>query len=172
MPDWLPSLIDVDPWPDYMYEVLYKVFCRDIRNVTFRYLGHEVWFYRNKEDGKEAIFWHLTTRRPKKIPRRKSKFYPPGQVYDPQDRFPDPPRCARLRWVRPITENAHDQQVLSWDYVESDGGIHTYAWLKGDDFVVILEKRDNESRRLITSFYVDYDSKRDDLQRKYENRIQ
>lgn len=172
MPDWLPDLIPVDPWYDYTYQVLYTVFCRDIRDVVFQYLGHEVWFYRDREDGKEAIFWHLTSRKPKKIPRRKRKYYRQAQSNTSQGRFPDLPRCARLRWVSPITEHAGEPIIQCWDYLESDGEIHTYLWLKEDDFVVIFEKMDNESRRLITSFYVDEAYKREDFEMKYAKRIQ
>ena len=55
--------------------------------------------------------------------------------------------------------------------MESNGEIHTYVWLKEQDFVVIFQRMDNGTRRLITSFYIDHDGKRDDLARKYANRI-
>ena len=171
MPNWLPALISVDPWPYYMYDSLYGIFCEDLRDISFRYLGHDVWFFHDLEDGKEAIFWHLTSRKQSTIPRRKRRFYPAGQKYDPAERLPDLPRCARLRWIRPITENANDQEVKAWDYIEDDGSVHTYAWLCNEDFVVIFKKMGNGSRRLITSFYIDHDWKRDDLTTKYENRI-
>ena len=171
MPDWLPDLIPVNSWPDFMYDVLYKVFCKDIRDVVFRYFDHEVWFYRDREDGKEAIFWHLTSKKPKPIPRRKKKFYPPDQTHVSPERLPDLPRCARLRWVRPITEHADDPSIQCWDYLESNRKVHTYVWLKDHDFVVIFQRIDNGSRRLITSFYIDYENKRIDLEEKYMNRI-
>lgn len=171
MPNWLPALIPVDPWPHNKYEELYGIFCRELRDVSFRYMGHYVWFFSDMEDGKEKIFWHLTSRKQNPIPRRKMRFYPPGQKYDPEDRWPDLPRCARLSWVRPITENANDQEVKAWDYLEDDGSVHTYAWLCGEDFVVIFKKMGNGSRRLVTSFYVDQEYTRNDLQRKYDSRI-
>jgi len=61
--------------------------------------------------------------------------------------------------------------VFAWDYLEGNGNVHTYVWLKDLHFVVIMKKYRNGARRLITSFYVDYDSKRRDLERKYAKRM-
>ena len=63
-------------------------------------------------------------------------------------------------------------EMLCWDYMEGDGTIKTYVWLREVDFVVIMKKYPDESRRLITSFYVDSEYKRKDLERKYANGIQ
>ena len=66
MPEWLPDMFCVNPWTQDTYDKLYEVFCRDIRDRDLRYLGNSVWIYRDLEDGREKIFWHLTTRRVKK----------------------------------------------------------------------------------------------------------
>ena len=77
MPDWLPEMASVSPWTENTYEMLYAIFCRDIRDHDLRYAGNSVWIFPEVEDGKELIFWHLTTRdfKIEKIPRRKKKFF-------------------------------------------------------------------------------------------------
>lgn len=80
-------------------------------------------------------------------------------------------RSERLPWVKTLIENPGKSEIVVWDYEEARGDIHTYIWLKDYDFVVIMQKRPNNSRRLITSFYVDTDYKRNDFERKYGNRI-
>lgn len=171
MPNWLPALIQVFPWPHNMFDILYGIFCREIRDVHFLYLGHDVWFFRDQEDGKEAMFWHLTSRKPSTIPRRKRKFFAADDAVESDERVPDYPRCERLSWVRPVTENAQDAVVLAWDYREDDGSVHSYAWLKDENFVVVLKKMRDGTRRLITSYYVDFESKRKSFERKYNDRV-
>ena len=173
MPDWLPEILEVDPWRAETYDYLYDIFCRDIRDSRLRYKGKDVWIFHQLEDGKEEVFWHLTTRKPKpkRIPRHKLKFYPPGQTHEPTgERLPDPDRCARLNWVKPLIENSNDPEVLSWDYEEGNEAIKTYVWLKELNFVVIMKKYGDGKRRLITAFYVDRGYK--DYERKYAQRIQ
>lgn len=170
MPEWLPNMIKVNPWSDQKtYDELYRVFCRDIRNYDLRYFGNKVRFFYGLEDGKEKIFWHLTSRQQDKIPRRKMKFHKTNQ--DKPERLPDLRRCERLNWIKPIIEHPTDGEVLSWDYEEGNSNIRTYVWIKNFDFVVIMKKMPNGKRMLITSFYVDKEYKRNDFERKYENRL-
>jgi len=121
------------------------------------------------EDGKEAIFWHLTSRKIKaeKIPRRKRKFFPAEQDVLEPERLPDLRRCERLPWVKPLIAHPGKPEVLAWDYEEGDRTIKTYVWIKDYDFVVIMKKFPDGKRRLITSFYVDSEYKRKDFERKY-----
>lgn len=173
MPDWLPDIVSVDPWTEGTYDMLYQIFCRDIRDYDLRYFGNKVWIFQDIEDGKEKIFWHLTTRsaRAIKIPRRKRKFYPAGQTYIDEDRYPDLRRCERLPWIKALIEKAREPGLITWDYEEGDGTIKTYVWLKELDFAVIMKKYPDNKRRLITSFYIDKNFKRKDFERKYENRV-
>lgn len=173
MPEWLPEILDVDPWKAETYEYLYSIFCANIRDYNLLYYGNSVWTFNELEDGKETIFWHLTTRKEKAkpIPRHKRRFYPADQTHDPTgERLPDHRRCERLNWVRPLIENADDQEVLTWDYEEGDGKIKTYVWLKDYDFVVIMKKYSNNTRRIITSFYIDKPWLRKDLEKRYDKR--
>lgn len=173
MPDWLPAMASVNPWTEATYDMLYGIFCRDIRDASLKYAGLDVWIFRDMEDGKEAIFWHLTSRKKmaEKIPRRKRKFLPAEQEDTEQERLPDPRRCERLPWVRPLIEHPAEPEVLAWDYKEGDETIKTYIWMQDYDFVVIMKKLPDGKRRLITSFYVDSEYKRDDFTKKYANRI-
>jgi hypothetical protein len=173
MPDWLPDIVCVDPWTQSTYDMLYRIFCRDIRDHDLRYFSNQVWIFLDMEDGREKIFWHLTTRfvKTRKIPRRKKKFYPADQIYIEEGRFPDLRRCERLPWVRALIEKARESDVISWDYEEGNRTIKTYVWLKDLNFAVIMKKYPDSKRRLITSFYVDKVYKRKDFERKYANRI-
>lgn len=173
MPDWLPEMASVNPWTAVTYELLYGIFCRDIRDGVLKYAGYDVWIFRDIEDGKETLFWHLTSRQKKaqKVPRRKRKILPPDLEITDQERLPDLRRCERLPWVKPIIEHPVDPEVLAWDYEEGDQTIKTYVWIKDYDFVVIMKKFPNGKRRLITSFYVDSHYKREDFLRKYADRI-
>ena len=173
MPDWLPEIASVNPWTENTYEMLYAIFCRDIRDCNLLYNGNDVWIFPDTEDGKELIFWHLTTRGVKrqKTPRRKRKYYPEWQTDTKTERLPDLRRCERLPWIKPLLEHPSEPEVLTWDYEEGDRTIKTYAWIKDNDFVVIMKKYPDDKRRLITSFYVDKSFKRKDFERKYANRI-
>jgi len=172
MLEWLPGKANINPWTEDTYELLYEIFCRDIRDYDLRYIGNNVWIFPDTEDGKEKVFWHLTTRssKIKKIPRRKRKFYPESQTDTETERLPDLRRCERLPWVKPLVEHPSESEVLAWNYKEGDQTIKTYVWLKDYDFVVIMKKYPNEKRRLITSFYVDT-YKRKNFERKYASRI-
>lgn len=173
MPDWLPKMASVNPWTESTYEMLYDIFCRDIRDSNLIYDGHDVWIFRDMEEGKEKIFWHLTSRKTKaeKISRRKRKFFSADQEYIDEERLPDLRRCKRLPWIKPLIEHPADPEVLAWDYEEGDHVIKTYIWIRDCDFVVIMKKFPDGKHRLITSFYVDSKYKRDDFERKYANRI-
>ncbi len=173
MIDWLPEIFRINPWGHNTYDDLYTIFCRDIRDATLKYCGHPVWMFPEKEDGKEVLFWHLTTRKQvvKAVPRRKHRFERKGTLReDSCERLPDLRRCERLPWVNPLIHNASDLKVLAWDYKEGDGVIKTYVWIKKHAFVVIMKRYMDISRRLITSFYIDKEYTRRDFERKYAAR--
>jgi hypothetical protein len=54
---------------------------------------------------------------------------------------------------------------------EGKSTINTYVWLKGHDFLVLIKKYRDGSRRMLTSFYIDYPNYRRKLERKYANRL-
>ena len=172
MIDWLPSLLQVNPWTENTYNDLYEYFCKKIKDARLKLNWRSVWIFPDKEDGKEKIFWHLTSRKskPKKIPRRKQKFFNIEDQDEPE-RLPDLRRSERISWIPEIIRNVSSSEILNWDYLEGDGSIKTYLWLKKEDFVVILKKYQDKTYRLITSFFIDNEYMRKDFERKYKNRI-
>ncbi|MDA3807956.1 MAG: hypothetical protein PF440_08615 [Thiomicrorhabdus sp.] len=154
-PEWLPDLFPVNPWQNDTYEALYLLFERDFKASQPEYDGRAVWFFSEMEDGKEKIFWHLTSRDDK----------------ESGDRLPDLRRCERLPWVRPMLNHPEKTEILAWDHEEGGGTVKTYVWLENDDFVVIMKKYPDGRRRLITSFWVEYGNTKRKLRKKYECRI-
>ena len=154
-PKWLPDLFPVNPWQHNTYEGLYRLFEKNFKESQPVYEGRPVWFFVEKEDGKEKIFWHLTSR----------------EDMATGCRLPDLRRSERLPWVRPILDHPRKPEVLAWDHREGDGTIKTYVWLANDDFVVIMKKYANGRRRLITSFYVEYENTKRKFRKKYDRRI-
>jgi hypothetical protein len=125
-------------------------------------MGKQVWWDRRCKGGDphEEGFWHLTTREDKRA----------------KERFLDPPRAKRLGWCRAIIDHCYEAEVLNFDYLEGDGKIGTYLWLRDFDYVVILEKKPTRSYGdvywLVTAYVLDGPDRRRAMQRKYDNRIQ
>jgi len=154
-PDWLPEMLILYPWTKDAYDILYEKFQSDFILSQPHYRGFVVWIFPEKKDGKETIFWHLITRNDRRTGKR----------------LPDVQRSARLPWVRPMIECPDETEIVDWDYLEGDGDIHTYIWLKEYNFVVIMKKYKDGRRRLITAHYIDYSNKKKKLASKYEKRI-
>jgi len=154
-PKWLPNLFPVDPWQINTYQKLYQLFKRDFKESRLEYKGQPVWFYPEMEDGKEQIFWHMTSRKDEQM----------------GNRLPDLRRSERLPWVRPMLDHPEELEVLAWDHKEGDGSIKTYVWIESCDFVVIMKKLPNGSRRLITSFWVEHGNTKRKLMKKYGCRL-
>jgi hypothetical protein len=155
MLDILPPLHCVSPWTASTYDDLYVVFSNAIKGGKLIYMGSVVWHFPEMEDGKEKIFWHLTSR-DNKIAK---------------DRLPDLRRSERLPWVKPILAECPHAEVLHWDFQEGDKDIRSYVWLKDRDFIIVMKKYPDGRRRLITSFWIDQEHKRRKLEGKYKNRI-
>ena len=155
-PEWLQELFPVTPWQHDTFDKLYQLFEQDFKVSQPVYDGRTVWFFPEMEDGKEKIFWHLTSRDDKEA----------------GERLPDLRRCERLPWVRPMLDYHCKPEILAWDHLEGDGTIKTYVWLENYDFIVILKKYEDGGRRLITSFWVEYENTKSKLRKKYIRRIQ
>jgi hypothetical protein len=158
LPAWLPAMFPTEPWSKELYDRLYKeVFCRDFKSTPIFYRGHAVWYHPDMALGRELIFVHLTS-------RKKSS--------DSDEREIRSERCARLPWARPLIEHPDDPAVLSWDFEEGDGSISTYVWLQHHDYVIIMRKKEDDTRRLITAYYIEFNHERRKFQKKCERRIQ
>lgn len=154
LPAWLPAMAGVNPWTANTFDMLYSIFKRDFKDSQPVYQGWPVWFFPEMEDGKEVIFWHMTSEKEKRT----------------GERVPDFRRSDRLPWARPIIHHPGEPEVLAFDYQESDGDTNTYVWFKDHDFVVLMKRYRDGRRRLLTSFYVKYENYRGKLQRKYARR--
>lgn len=155
-PEWLPALIQMSPWSEAVLAEMYAVFRNDFIDNPPRYEGHMVWFFPERERDKELIFWHLTERED-----------PPRSG----NRLPDFRRCERLRWARVLFDHCDDPQIKAWDYEEGAGDVRTYLWLEDFDYVVVMKRYPDGRRRLVTAYWVDYESKRRTLRNKYANRL-
>ena len=158
-PSWLPPIINVDGNPVLIFQKLYQFFESDFKERIPCFQGRDVWFDRKVEPGDqyEEGFWHLITR----------KDYATG------DRLLDNRRAERLPWCAPSINHSEEPLIKIWDYEEGNGKIRTYLWLESYDYLIILEKRkvrDFEIAFLITAFYIDGDSKRRNLAKKFENK--
>jgi hypothetical protein len=171
-PAWLPPHVPFGGDWNVFVRALYLVFERDFKNRWPRFRTFPVWHDRRvlpDGSGREESFWHLITR---------DEF-----VYDRQtrrsekQRLPDLDRAGRLPWAKPIIEHETAGEILAWDFDEAAkrGGtvVRTYVWLKDYDYVVILERQKKDKGDiflLITSFLLDCEGKRRDLQSRYERR--
>jgi hypothetical protein len=110
-------------------------------------------------EGRESSYWHLTR-------------YGFGKftlgIFDVD-------RARRLCWVKPIVQHAESHEIEAFNFLESNGRIRRYLWVRKAKFVVILEPATFTGvirrYRLITSFYVDFSRKEMELEAKHRNRI-
>ncbi len=149
-----------------LMDFLYRVFHRDfVMNKTR--LNKKIWIdlqSHRKEDGKEAAFWHLTSR------TQKCQVKQGARSVLMTERLPDYRRSERLEWVRLIIEGHADPRVRCFYHQESNNkrDIRLYLWAHQHDFVVILQKLGKSASFLVTSFYMDQARKRFDYQQRYE----
>ena len=155
LPAWLPDLFPVEPWANNTYDLLYEIFKKDFVDSRPIFLGKEVWYFPEIEDGKLKIFWHLTTRDDKET----------------GNRLPDLRRCERLPWTKPMIVFHTNPELLMWNYEEGDGDIHTYLWLRNYDYLLILKRYKDGGRRIITSYWIEYENYKNKLQKKFSKRV-
>lgn len=156
LPNWLPAMVSIQPWTDETFKMLYIIFERDFKNTQIFFKEFKVWFFPEKENGYELIFWHLTHKNDKET--RKPT-------------IPDLRRSERLPWAKSLIKNCNNPEVLTWDYEEDNSNINTYIWLMANDYLLLMKKYKDGSRRLLTSFYIDYPNYKRKLEKKYKARI-
>src|SRR5208283_1307366 len=103
LPVWLPPMAPVNPWTADTFGELYGIFKRDFKDSQPVYAGRPVWFFPEMEDGKEVIFWHLTSEKHRQT----------------GERMPDLRRSERLPWARPMIDKSSQPEILAFDYLES-----------------------------------------------------
>ncbi|MFA4828018.1 MAG: hypothetical protein WC855_09845 [Thermodesulfovibrionales bacterium] len=159
LPSWLPDLVSVDGVWDDTVTRLYAIFVTDIKDGKPRLNRAQVWWDRTKLGGEkyEEGFWHLVTKDNEKV----------------DERLPDFRRAERLSWCRACIDNCSDRAILFWDYKVAKR-IETYIWLKDHDYVLVFKKLNKSWGTvyfLLTAFYVDGDSSRRSLTRKYNDKL-
>lgn len=170
-PAWLPPFIPFGgDWRTFV-GALHIIFTRDFKNRWPRFRTFPVWHDRRvlpDGDGKEEGFWHLVTRDQMVYNRQTRR--------NEKERLPELDRAGRLPWAKPIIEHETAVEMLAWDFDEATRWgtvVRTYVWLKDHDYVVVLERQKKDKGdvfMLVTSFLLDFEGKRRDLQSRYDRR--
>ncbi len=126
-PEWLPSLMllaDYGGNRDQYIEALYQQFSDDFVHSSLRFRGRRFGLKRHPmSQGKEATFWHLIS-----------------EGDDEATRQFDTNRCERIKWPRPIIENADTSPVLVWENQRGHEK-RICLWLPDQEYLVILADR-------------------------------
>lgn len=164
----LPPVLDLSAHsePD-VFDVLYPYFCRDFIDQDTKIDGT---IYvdpkcQGVSNGKENIFWHITTREQKK------KVVRDKRLVEIKTRPFDPDRACRIRWIRPMLQNHGHVDIKLFYRKETRGKkpIRLYFWAHRHDFVVIVQKLGKSTSYLVTSFYITENYKRASYQKWYDN---
>ena len=159
LPTFLPPMLNLNGEWNHILSLLYNVFIKDFKDTKTYHRGIRVIYNGTVEAdglGKEEGFWHMISRRDK----------------NSGDRLIDYPRASRLPWAKPLMESPERAEIKVWQYREgtADRGVRTYIWLEDYNYVLILQRKKN-IYYWVTAFYVDVSGKKNDLQRKYADRI-
>lgn len=149
----LPSLILFEEYNndwDLYIEVVYQIFCDDIKEFNLMYQGRKVVLKRHPIYlGKEKSFWHLTSE---------------GKIED--QRVPSLRRCERIPWIKYIIENGDKDFIKVWRnfrYNRENICLATDLF----EYVVILSKRDGYYL-LLSAYPVERERKRERFKDEYE----
>lgn len=159
-PEWLPAIISVDGEWNKVVERLYAIFVTVIKDGKPNLNSSPVWWDRRILDNEkyEEGFWHLISK----------------DDNSTNERLFDPRRSERLPWCRPTIDHFNDNAVRHWDYRVSRSRIETYLWLENFDYVIVFQKRKQNIGTvyfLITAYYVESNSTKRNLRRKYQSRV-
>ncbi|POZ53048.1 RlfB protein [Methylovulum psychrotolerans] len=152
-----------------LFDFLYGYFHRDfVAQKTHLnqsiYVDPRSW---RLDEGKEAAFWHLTTREQTRQVRQGNRYVPV------RERLPDYARSERIEWVKQIIDNHNHASIKLFYYRENNSNrdVRLYLWAYQDDFVVILQKIGRNGAFLVTSFYIDQAHKRQDYHKRHQDYV-
>lgn len=157
------SKIDATKIIDFLYGIFHRDFIAHkttlANSIYINPKSHQL------DDGKERVFWHLTTKEDKRW-----EYQNGHRTLVNYGRLTDFGRASRLEWVRQILENHNHNEIKCFYHKESSGNkkIRLYLWAFNHDFVVILEKLGKTQAFLVTSFYITHAGKRKDYQKRYD----
>lgn len=155
--------------PD-VYDYLYQFFKRDFIESK-AHIAKTIYVDpkgQGMREGKEEVFWHITTRtQTKTVKRGKQMVKLISRPYDPE-------RAARIEWIKPLLLNHEHQDVKLFYRKESKGKqpIRLYFWAHQNDFVVIVQKLGTSDAFLVTSFYITETYKRASYDKWYNEYVQ
>lgn len=134
------------PTPEQIHK-MYGIFLDDFEKRPLYVNGKLVKYNRNPSKsqmfrGKAESFVHVVTRESKIKERRD---------FDHQ-------RANRIHWIRPILENAKRNNIWYFERINDRNQMQYFYWYESRDFLVILRNIEPDVL-LVTSFYVDKDSK-------------
>ncbi len=150
LPEWLPEMASISPWEHDTYERLYDEFHNAFIVGTVQLAGKTVGYDSTIVDEKENGFWHITTK-----------------TSEDGDRLPDPRRCEKLVWLKPMIENSDKSEVLVWEEDAGKGSFKIYVWLENYDYVAVIKKNRNGKLYLVTAYAVEYPNVRRKLKSQY-----
>lgn len=158
-PDFLPPILELSGSWDEILRKLYFVFVRDFKSNQVKHRSLIVLYDQRippDGEGKEEGFWHVVSRYDTKLGHR----------------LIDYRRAERLPWARPLMESPERSEIKVFDYVEGpkDKGIRRYIWLDEYDYVLILQRK-KKAFYWITAFYVDTRWKREDMKKRFVERV-
>lgn len=155
------TLIDIDGFDTEteVFDYLYLFFEQDFVNQR-TLLAECIYLDPNGQglrDGREEVFWHITTREKTKKVKRGNKFV--NLISRPLD----PDRASRIEWIRPMLMGHSHAEIKLFYRKETKGKkpIRLYLWAYNHDFVVIVQKLGASDAFLVTSFYITETYKRD-----------
>jgi hypothetical protein len=156
MIEWLPPLVCL---PDYQgdfakyLDAVYAYFKADFIDSKVLFGETRISLKRHPQfQNKEYVFWHITSE---------------GDVET--ERIPDFRRCERIRWVKPIIENASDPAVKQWEN-NRKGDRRVCLWLEEEDYLVVLALR-KDYILLWTAYMTNFEHTRQKLQREYRKSL-
>jgi hypothetical protein len=149
---WLPPLVELEnfrgDWNAYL-DALYSVFTNDFIAYRPRFDGLPVQRRRYPlVRNKEATFWHIIAEGPIE-----------------EERTPDLRRCERIRWPKPVIEQARRQGQKIW---KNKRGTQTCIciWIEDTDYLVVLADRDDYVL-LLTAYCVTQAHTKRKLEKEY-----
>ena len=155
-PGWLPAALRYSDFSgdwDKFLSVVYQVFERDFGRSKPAYQGYPVTYDSRLENGKEAVFWHLTSGFDRRTGNREL----------------DLRRAERIPWPRPMMEHSTDTSLSVWKNVRKKTGgprqTRVLIWLESADYIVVLAERPR-MMILVTAYCTDIKSQKEKLRKE------
>jgi hypothetical protein len=153
MTEWLPPLVHLSDYQgDFTkyLDAVYDHFKADFVDRKAVFEGMPISLKRHPQyQNKEFIFWHVTSE---------------GAVEE--ERIPDMRRCERIRWIKPIIENANHPDVKKWEN-KRNGNRRICLWVENEDYLVVLDPR-KDYILLWTAYMTNREHTRVKLRKEYQ----